>query len=85
LFIRPAARKTEAAGQEALALLETIRSALIARLSLTGETAISPDLQLVLPRKPDDKDQLPSIFEWLTSQAERYASAVREAVEQAER
>jgi hypothetical protein len=80
LFVRPAASKTDIAGQESLRLLEKLRSAIVASpgLETTGEDAL--EIHVRKSCDPDDKTQWPSIFDWLTTQIVSYSKAVKDAL-----
>lgn len=80
LFVRPLASKTEAAGIEALNLLEQLRPVLIDRLGTVDGPVTGPELQRSMACKPEERDQWPSVFGWLTRQAEQYTVALKEAV-----
>lgn len=81
LFVRPSASKSDAASQEALTLLETLRPAIVGSVGSDAATARHPELSAAMPCNPENKAEWPSIFEWLSTQIERYSDAISRAVE----
>jgi hypothetical protein len=78
LFVRPLATEASADGQNMLKLLETLRPAIIEKLSLGTPASVGPKLDFSIPCNADDQTQWASIFERPSAQIERYSNALRE-------
>jgi hypothetical protein len=80
LFVRPKAVEATPDGQDALKMLATLKPVVVGKLGLDAPMSGHPRLEFSFPCDPDDTGRWDAILDWLTTQIDRYSSALKEAV-----